>query len=477
MCLVDAVLLDANAPPLLPGSRHPAFFGHLFMADAAVADNPLLVAEGLPRFDRIQPAHVVPAVRKVLADASVLFDKLEREITPAWSAAVEALDELNIPFQYAWSPVSHLLGVLNSPELRTAHEEVLGEVVSFGLRMGQSKPAYRALKGLKQGSEWSTLSEAQRRIVDHKILDAELSGIALSGEPRERFNAIVRELSQLSTDFSNHVLDATKAFSIVLTERADAEGLPESLLRLGSHSYNTSRKEGEAAGDEGTGRWRFTLEQPSYGPFLQHRRRRDLRETMYRAYVTRASSGPLDNTPLVQKILSLRAEKARLLGFETFAELSLAKKMAPSVAAVAEMFETLRRASWSAGQRELDEIRSLAAPEGVRQPLMNWDVPFWAERLRERKFQFTEEELRPFFPLESVLEGLFGLAQRLFGVRVTPADGEAPVWHPDVRFFHVSDESGRRIASFYLDPYSRPENKRGGAWMDDGLGRARPARA
>ena len=167
----------------------------------------------------------------------------------------------------------------------------------------------------------------------------------------------------------------------------------------------------------------------------------------------------------------MRAEKARLLGFKTFAELSLAKKMAPSVIAVEEMFETLRRASWSAAQKELDEIRALATESRVDEPLLNWDVAFWSERLREKRFQYTEEELRPFFPLESVLKGLFSLAQRLFGVRVTQADGEAPAWHKDVRFFHVSDESGQRIASFYLDPYSRPENKRGGAWMDDCLGR------
>ncbi len=443
------------------------------MPDAPSADNPLLVTDGLPRFDRIEPAHVVPAIRKVLADAAARFEQSERDIKPTWEAAVESLDDLNTPFQYSWGPVSHLLGVLNSPELRQAHEEVLPEVVSFSLRISQSEPVYRALKQLKEGSAWSTLSEAQRRIVDQKILDAELSGIGLTGEARERFNAIVQELSQLNTDFSNHVLDATKAFAIVVSDPAEVEGLPPSLLRLASQSYNGTLSEGAKPGTEEVGPWRFTLEFPSYGPFMQHSRRRELREKMYRAYVTRASSCPLDNTPLIQKILSLRAEKARLLGFTTFAELSLAKKMAPSVASVEEMFETLRRASWSAAHKELDEILALAAESGVREPLINWDIAFWSERLREKKFQYTEEELRPYFPLESVLRGLFGLAQRLFGVRVTPADGQAPVWHKDVRFFHISDESGRHIASFYLDPYSRPENKRGGAWMDDCLGRRR----
>jgi oligopeptidase A len=448
----------------------------LLVSTAELADNPLLVTDGLPRFDRIQPEHVVPAVQKVLADASARFEQIEKTVEPTWASSVESLEELNTPFQYSWSPVSHLLGVLNSPELRKAHEEVLPEVVTFSLRVGQSEPVYRALKGLKEGPSWATLTGPQRRIVEHKILDAELAGIGLSGEKRERFNAIAQEMSQLTTDFSNHVLDATKAFSITLTDRADVEGLPPSLLRLASHSHNAMLEDGQTSGTEEAGPWRFTLEFPSFGPFMQHSRRRDLRERMYRAYITRAASGEWDNTPLVAKILSLRAEEAQLLGFSTFAELSLAKKMAPSVEMVSAMFQTLREASWAAAHRELDAVRALAAEAGTElgqggQPVMNWDVAFWSERLREKKFQFTDEELRPYFPLESVLKGLFGLAERLFGIHVSPADGEAPVWHKDVRFFRISNESGKQIAAFYLDPYSRPENKRGGAWMDDCLGR------
>lgn len=436
-----------------------------------LAENPLLVTDGLPRFDRIEAQHVVPAVRKILADVTARFEQLEKDVQPTWESAVENFDELGIPFQYAWGPVSHLLGVLNSPELRHAHEEVLPEVVAFGLRVGQSEPVFRALTQLKAGDAWKSLSEAQRRIVDQKILDARLSGIALAGEERERFNAIVRDLSQLNTDFSNHVMDATKAFSITLTDRKDVEGLPPSLLRLASAAHNGTLTDESQHGTDAAGPWRFTLEFPSYGPFMQHSTRRELREQMYRAYIMRASSGDLDNAPLIQNIIALRTEKAKLLGFSTFAELSLAKKMAPSVQAVQKMFETLRGASWSHANQELDEVRKLAVASGSRESLMNWDVPFWSERLREKTFQFTEEELRPYFPVESVLKGLFGLAQRLFGIRVTPADGEAPIWHKDVRFFHVFNENGQRIAAFYLDPYSRPENKRGGAWMDDCLGR------
>jgi oligopeptidase A len=436
-------------------------------------DNPLLVTAGLPRYDRIRPEHVVPGVRQVISEAQARFERLEREAEPSWSGVVEPLDEINIPFQYAWSPVTHLLGVLNSPELRKAHEEVLPEVVSFGLRVGQSEPVYRALKSLQQGPNWQQLAPAQQRIVEQKILEAELAGVGLEGDKRERFNQIARELSQLSTDFSNHVLDATKAFAITVADAADVEGLPATLRRLASDSYNATPNGQAHPGNEQAGPWRFTLELPSYGPFMQHCRNRELRERMYRAYVTRASSGELDNAPLIDRILALRAEEAALLGYDSFAALGLRKKMAPSVAAVEEMFETLRGAAWDAANRELEAVRALAAPSGAEAPLMNWDVAFWSERLREKTFLYTDEELRPYFPLESVLHGLFALAERLFGVRVSPADGEAPVWHHDVRFFRVTDESGKPIAAFYLDPYSRPENKRPGAWMDDCLGRRR----
>ena len=228
----------------------------------------------------------------MLADASARCEQIEKTVEPTWASAVESLDDLNTPFQYSWSPVSHLLGVLNSPELRKAHEEVLPEVVTFSLRVGQSEPVYRALKGLKDGPAWaSALTGPQRRIVDQKILDAELAGIGLSGEKaRTEFNAIVQELSQLTTDFSNHVLDATKAFSITLTERADVEGLPPSLLRLASHSHNATLESAsdqaapdEAAtsepaqtpGTEEAGPWRFTLEFPSFGPIACTSRRRD----------------------------------------------------------------------------------------------------------------------------------------------------------------------------------------------------------
>jgi len=458
--------------------------------DEALRSNPLLSGEGLPRFDAIRPEHVVPAVRRMLAEAEEQFARLEQGIEPTWSGVMESLEAIDRLFERAWQPVSHLMGVCNSDALRAAHEVVLPEVVAFGLKLRQSQTIYRALCALRDEGAWSSLSAAQRRVVEEKLRDAKLAGIGLEGVSQERFNAIVQELSQLGTDFSNHVLDATMAFAMVLTQREEVEGLPASALQQGAQSYNAARASGEAEGSrdvpqrsgdtsrgqEATpegGPWRITLDEPSVLPFLQHSRRRDLRERLYRAYVTRASSGACDNTPLIARTLALRREQARLLGFGSFVEMSLASKAAPSVEAVRRLLEELREASWSAAVSDLDDLRRLAAASGQTEPLVQWDAAFWVERLREQRFGYSDEDLRPYFPMPRVLEGLFQLVRQLFGVVVTPADGEAPVWHPDVRYFRVSGEDGSPIASFYLDPYARPGSKRGGAWMDDCLGRRR----
>ncbi len=454
-------------------------------------DNPLLVAAGLPRFDRIKPEHIVPAVQQVLAQAEQRLTEIETTLSrldrPNWDDIFTRLEELDRPFDFAWKPVGHLFGVLNSPELRTAYETVLPEVVRFGLRASQSRPIYEAVKRLKdQAGE--TLAPTRQRIVDQKLLSAKLSGIALEGEQRERFNAIAEELSQLSTDFSNHVLDATKAFELILTQPEEVAGLPPSLLQLAAQSYQqkhvdtggspvSAETDASSTGEPPVptaGPWRISLDGPIVTPFLQHSRRRDLRETVYRAFISRASSGEWDNSESISKILKLRREKAELLGFCSFAEVSLAEKMAPGVAAVEEMFEKLRAASRAPAENELAELKTLATVGGQAEEFKHWDAAFWAERLREQRFDYTDEQLRPYFPLPRVLDGLFALLTKLLGVTIRAADGEAPVWHPDVRFFRVFDADGNKpLAAFYLDPYSRPENKRGGAWMDTCLPRRR----
>jgi len=440
-------------------------------ASTILFDNPLLQGTGLPPFAEIKPERVVPAFKQLLAELDDQLAALEANVEPTWEGLVKPLEKLTERLTWSWGIVNHLMGVKNSPELREAHQTIQPQVIQFINKLGQSQPIYNAFKVLRASESWETLEPAQQRIVEAAIRDAELSGVGLEGEARDRFNVIQMELAELSTKFSNHVLDATKSFSLTLTTKAEIDGLPPSLVSLAAQA---AREAGEINATPENGPWRITLDFPSYGPFMQHSTRRDLREKLYKAYVTRASSGDLDNNPLIERILELRQELADLLGFGSYAELSLASKMAPNVQAVEALLEELRQASYDAAVKDLKELQAFAASHGKEyQDLQHWDITFWAERQRETKFAFTAEELRPYFPLPQVLDGLFGLVKRLFGVTVTPADGQAPVWHEDVRYFQIADETGSPIAYFYLDPYSRPAEKRGGAWMDVCINRAK----
>lgn len=430
-----------------------------------LATNPLLVTDGLPRFNEIQPEHVVPAIEALLHDALGELERLEANLEPTWEGLIVPLEAMDPPFEYAWGPVGHLLAVKNSDALRKAHETVLPKVVEFSLRASQSKPIYEGLLALRNSNNWDNLDEGQQRVVELKLRAARHAGVGLEGTDKERFAEIARELSQLATDFSNHVLDATKAFELIITDHADAEGWPMSLKQIAAYSYHQA-KEIETEPDPEAGPWRITLDYPSYVPFMQHSRRPDQREQVYRAFTTRASSGELDNAPLIERILTLRQEKATLLGYDTYAELSLDAKMAPAVTDVLDMTNELKAAALPRAKKEFADLEAFATKAGHEGPLKHWDTAFWSERLRENLFDYTDEELRPYFPLDRVIAGLFGLCERLFGVTFEQVDNELTIWHPDVQFYHVIGESGGRVASFYLDPYSRPAEKRGGAWMD-----------
>ncbi|HYW19684.1 MAG TPA: M3 family metallopeptidase [Nodularia sp. (in: cyanobacteria)] len=434
-------------------------------ANVTISQNPLLQGSGLPPFKEIQPEQIIPAFTELLAELDQKLTILEANIQPTWSGLVEPLEKLTERLNWSWGIVSHLMGVNNSPELRAAYESVQPQVVEFFSKLGQSQPIYNALKELRARDNWPSLESAQQRIVEAAIRDAELSGVGLQGDVRKHFNDIQMELAELATKFSNHVLDATKAFSLTLTTTAEIDGLPDSLISLAA---KVARDAGAENATPENGPWRITLDFPSYGPFMQHSTRRDLRERLYKAYITRASLGEFDNQPLIERTLELRRELASLLGFENYAQLSLASKMAPNVAAVEALLEELRQASYDAAVKDLEALKAFATSKKAAEAedLQHWDTSFWAERQREEKFAFTAEELRPYFPLPQVLDGLFGLVKRLFGITVTPADGQAPVWNKDVRYFQIADETGNTLAYFYLDPYSRPAEKRGGAWMD-----------
>jgi len=442
------------------------------IANPTVTENPLLIGKGLPPFEVIKPEYVVSGMTHLLAVLEEELASLETKVTPTWSGLVEPLDRLGERLSWSWGLVDHLMSVKNSPQLREAYETVQPQVVQFANKLSQSQPLYKAFKALGEGDAGRNLQPAQQRIVAAAIRNAELSGVGLEGEKRSRFNIIQLELAELATKFSNNVLDATKAFSLTLSNPDEVAGLPPSLKSLAAQA---ARGAGVAGATPENGPWRITLDYPSYGPFMQHSTRRDLREKLYKAFVSRASQGEWDNTPLIERILELRKEKAMLLGFESYAQLSLASKMAPDVQAVERLLEELRLASYDAAGKELADLKTFATAKGAAaaSDLKPWDISFWAERQQEEKFAFSAEELRPYFPLPQVLDGLFALVKRLFGITVTAADGTAPVWHEDVRYFQIADETGTPIANFYLDPYSRPAEKRGGAWMNDCIGRAK----
>jgi oligopeptidase A len=434
--------------------------------------NPLLQGRGLPPFAEIKTDLVVPAISELLSQVNEELTQLEANIIPTWAGLVEPLDRLTERIGWSWSIVGHLMGVKNSPELRAAYEEMQPQVVQFWMRLGQSTALYQGYKAIQSSPEWATFEPAQTRIIEAAIRDMELSGVGLTGKPKHRFNDIQLALSELANKFSNNVLDSIKSFQLTLTEPTEIAGLPASLLEQAAQS---ARAAGHEAATPTTGPWTITLDGPSYGPFMQHSQRRDLRERVYKAFVGRAASGEHNNLANIDKILELRREMSNILGFDNFAELSLASKMAPNVAAVENLLESLRSASFESAKQDLEDLRTFAISQAAAaaNDLQHWDLAYWSERLREAKFDFNAEELRPYFPLEQVLSGLFDLAHKLFGITITAADGTAPIWNPDVRYFQVTNEQQQPIAYFYLDAYSRPAEKRGGAWMADCVNRAK----
>jgi len=434
-------------------------------------DNPLLVTTGIPDFEKIKAHHVAPALNSVLAKAEEVLQKIEKDIVPSWNGLLKPLEEIGIPFEYAWGPITHLLGVKNSDAFREAHQAVLNKIVSFFLRFNQSLSIYQGLKNIKEGNEWQTLNTAQKRVIEIKLKEAKHSGVELKGEDKNRFNEIKQELSQLATDFSNHLLDATKAFSLTVRHIEDTAGWPENLKQLAAQSYNQIKTETEEIATAENGPWRITLDFPSFGTFIQHHRQREDRQKIYHAFMTRASEAELDNRPLIDRILKLRLEMAKILGFDNYADLSLDSKMAPDTASIEKMSEELKQAAQPFAKKDLEDLKKLAIDSGQTDPLKHWDMAFWGERLREQRFDYTDEQLRPYFQLPKVLDGLFSLAERLFSIVIEPGGSSIPKWHPDVQYFKVLDSKQTPIASFYLDPYSRPEEKSGGAWMDECLNR------
>ena len=444
------------------------------MAEALSPYNELLNGVGIPQFNAIDGEAVNQAIPDLLNQLEKELETIEYSlckqaklgIKPQWDEVLQPLQQIGERLRWSWGVVNHLLGVCNNPELREAHQKQQAAVVKFTSRISQSKAIYEALEALE--SQAAGLGKCQNRILQAELLAMRLRGVGLSVEDQPIFNQLSEELSALATSFSNNVLDATADWNLLITEEVQMAGCPQSLRELLAHA--AQQKDHPNACAE-TGPWLLGLDQPRYGPFMQFSESRQLREKLYKAFITRASLEPNNNQILVTKILQLRQKKAALLGYKNWAEVSLASKMAPSVFAVETLLEDLRSPSFTSCIKELDDLRDMAPEDTDLQP---WDVSFWAEKLRLQRFNLDSESLRPWFPLPQVLDGLFDLCERLFSIRIEAADGGAPIWHSDVRYFKIYEKiSNELLASFYLDPYSRPGSKRGGAWMDECLGRHR----
>jgi oligopeptidase A len=424
--------------------------------------NSLLDFSDLPRFDIFSPEHVTPAITQLLDEARALVGKLEApEASADWDTFVEPLERVTERLGRAWGVVGHLNAVVDTPELRATYNENQPRVTEFWTELGQNLKLFEKYKALQASAGYAALSPARRKIIDNAIRDFRLGGAELPEQQKKRFAEIQEQQAKLSTRFSENVLDATNAYELLVDNESRLTGLPEDVKQA-------ARANAEKEGKPG---WRFTLHFPSYFPILQYADDRALRETIYRANATKASelgtNSEWDNTQNIIDILKLRDEEAKILGYQNFAEVSLVPKMATSPEQVISFLEDLAARARTFAENDLAELRDFARTELGIDQLQAWDMTYASEKLREKRYAFSEQEVKLYFPEDKVVGGLFRLIQNMFGVEISP--DHSPVWHADVKFFRI-EKKGRLIGQFYLDLYARP-GKRGGAWMDDARGR------
>ncbi len=426
--------------------------------------NPLLEAHFLPPFTRIQPAHIEPAIDQLIeASRKNLHDTLAQAEEPTWDNFVEPLTELADQLSNAWSPVGHLNSVANNAELREAYNKAIVKLSEWGTEFSQNEALYKTYEKLAASDEFAHYSTAQKKMVANALRDFTLAGVALPAEKKKRFGEIRKRLTELSSQFSNNVMDATQGWYKHITDVAELAGLPDTALALAEQAA-------EAKGLQG---YVITLDIPSYMAVITHADNRELREQAYRAYTTRASAEGIavegkdpkqwDNTALIEETLALRHEMANLLGFANYAELSLATKMAESTDEVVGFLKTLAEKTRTMAEQEYAKVQAFAQERDGIAPLQAWDLPYYSEKLREARYSISQEQLRPYFPAEKVLDGMFTVAKRLFGIDIEQ-EPNIETWHKDVRFYGIK-KAGETIAYFYFDIFAR-ENKRGGAWMD-----------
>ena len=433
--------------------------------------NPLLDFSGLPRFAEINNEHITPAIETLLKENRAVIDKVRADDrTPSWQTFVQPMTDANERLSRAWGQVSHLNAVMNTPELRETYNANLPLITQFYAELSQDVRLFEKFKQLRASAEFDQLTPARKRIIDNELRDFRLGGAELPAEKKQRFLQIQEELSKLTSTFSDNLLDATNAYSLLIEDAEKVAGIPDDVLQSAQQL---------AAADGKTG-WKFTLHMPSYLPVLQYADNRDLREQMYRAYATRASEfdsqgdSSKDNMPLINKILELRREAAHMLGYDSYAEVSLATKMATSPQQVLDFLTKLAAKAKPYAVADLQALQQFAAEKLNLKKLEAWDLAYVSEKLRQERYAFSDQEVKQYFPEDKVLTGMFKVVEKLYGIRITLAAPARKIqcWHPDVKFFDIHDANGELIGQFYLDLYART-TKRGGAWMDDAITRRR----
>ncbi|ODV10712.1 MAG: oligopeptidase A [Thiobacillus sp. SCN 64-317] len=436
-----------------------------------MGNNPLLDFSGLPRFAEFKPEFVTPAIDQLLSDARAAVAQAVAAGTPAeWAAFVAPLDDANEKLGRAWGQVSHLHSVMDSPALREVYNVNLQKITVYYAELGQNEALFAKFKALKASTGFAALTDARRKIVDNELRDFRLGGAELPADKKARFMQVQEALAQLSAKFEENLLDATNDFALYVDDAARLAGVPDDVLSM-------MKTAAEADGKTG---WKITLHMPSYLPVMQYAGDRALREQVYRAYVTRASEFPTatspegkwDNTPLIASILKLRREAAELLGFASYAQVSLAAKMADTPSDVLKFLDELAVRARPYAEKDYAELKAFARDELGLTDLQAWDTTYVSEKLSVARYSFSDQEVKQYFPEPRVLAGLFRLIETLYGLHVR--EDQAPVWHPDVKFYTLTDHAGQRVGQFYLDLYARA-SKRGGAWMDDVITRRRTA--
>lgn len=423
--------------------------------------NPLTQEQSLPPFSRIQPDHIIPAISQMLDTSRNATEKLLSSNSDySWNNLINPLEDLHDRLNKAWSPVSHMNSVVSADALRDAYNECLPLLSDYWTEIGQNARLYNAYKAIAEGDEFSTLDIAQQTIIDNALRDFRLSGVDLDTDRQKRFKEIEQQLSKLSSQFSDHLLDATNAWTKSVKDEKVLSGLPKSALILAEQAAAKEKQDG----------WLLNLEIHCYMAVMTYAENRDLRREMYEAYSTRASdrgphAGQWDNSEIMEQILRLRHEKAQLLGFENYAELSLAVKMANTPDQVVSFLNDLAERSLSYAHKDLEELREFAETQYGLKTLEAWDIGYFSEKLRQHQFDLSQEEVKAYFPITRVLPGLFAVVEKLYGLQIIERH-DVDIWHPDVKFFEINDRNGELRGRFYLDLYARSK-KRGGAWMDE----------